>query len=623
MSVPALPPVAAFARLLPAADPAGTAALAARSLAGGLLPVGVMLATGALVDGVIRDLTGPAHGGTGGPGGPGGLPGLPGLLGAAGGALLALGALLLALQVAVPLLDAGVERLAHRVDVLLRDRLLTAVLTPPTIAHLEDPGLADELAMAGTVGTEKVQTPRALAALAGVAAARLLAVGAAVTLAVFAWWAPLPLIAAWTLSNVSYRQGVERLITSMEAATPGFRRARYLGEMALDGAAAKEVRLFGLGPWLAERLAAHWRAGTEQAWRRNPAQQALFAVSAAALAAAHVGVCALVALAAARGDIGLGEVTVYLQAVMGMAGFGWDPDAHYLVRLGVAPVPHTLRVAEAARGRRFALPGADRPPPGLRHGLELRAVTFGYPGADRPVLRGLDLRVPAGRSLAVVGENGCGKTTLLKLLCRFYDPGEGAVLADGTDLRDLDPAAWQRGIGAVFQDFGRYALPLRDNVAFGSPAHRADEAALARAAERAGLRDVLDGLPGGWDAVLSREFEGGVEPSGGQWQRIALARALLAVHGGARLLLLDEPTSGLDVRAEAAFYDRFLELTRGLTTVVVSHRFATVRRADHIVVLAGGRVSEQGSHAELVAAGGRYAEMFEAQAAPFREAGRA
>jgi ATP-binding cassette subfamily B protein len=252
--------------------------------------------------------------------------------------------------------------------------------------------------------------------------------------------------------------------------------------------------------------------------------------------------------------------------------------------------------------------------------VRFEGVCFRYPGSDHEVYDNLDLELRAGESLAVVGVNGAGKTTLVKLLARLHDPTGGRITADGVDLRELKPDEWQRRVAAIFQDFTRYELPARDNVAFGALALSADEAELDRAVEQAGAADVVERLPKGWDTVLSRRFTGGVDLSGGQWQRMALARALLAVRGGAGILVLDEPTANLDVRAESELYDRFLELTRGVTTVVISHRFSTVRRADRIVVLDQGRVVEEGDHATLVAAGGHYARMFALQAARFSEA---
>ncbi|HEX7168778.1 MAG TPA: ABC transporter ATP-binding protein, partial [Acidimicrobiales bacterium] len=252
-----------------------------------------------------------------------------------------------------------------------------------------------------------------------------------------------------------------------------------------------------------------------------------------------------------------------------------------------------------------------------REAIRFEKVRFRYPGRDDDVYTELDLEIPAGHSLAIVGANGAGKTTLVKLLARLYEPDEGRITVDGVDVRDLRAESWQHRIAAIFQDFQKYDLSARDNVEFGSPHLIGDDAALRRAAERAGATGVIDELGQGWETPLSRQLTGGTDLSGGQWQRLALARALFAVEGGAGVLVLDEPTANLDVRSEAELYDRFLEVTRGLTTVVISHRFSTVRRADRIVVLDGGRVTEMGSHDELVAAGGTYAEMFELQAARY------
>ena len=207
----------------------------------------------------------------------------------------------------------------------------------------------------------------------------------------------------------------------------------------------------------------------------------------------------------------------------------------------------------------------------------------------------------------------------MKLLARLYDPDGGRITVDGIPLTDFDPEQWRTRHAAIFQDFGRYALSARENVGLARFDDDADQAMLDRVADRVGIADLLAEWEHGWDSVLNRQFTNGVEVSGGQWQRIALARALFAVEVGAKVLVLDEPTAQLDVRSEAELYDRFLELTRGLTTIVISHRFSTVRRADRIVVIEHGEVCEAGSHDELVAAGGRYAEMFSLQASRFVE----
>jgi ABC-type multidrug transport system fused ATPase/permease subunit len=240
--------------------------------------------------------------------------------------------------------------------------------------------------------------------------------------------------------------------------------------------------------------------------------------------------------------------------------------------------------------------------------IRFQNVTFAYPGSARPVLDGFDLTVPAGSSLAIVGQNGAGKTTLAKLLCRLYDPQGGAILADGIDLRELDVESWRSRLAAVFQDFIRFELPLRDNVApYGAPDDTV-RAALAEAGA-SGLARL--------DTTLARGYDDATELSGGQWQRVALARALCAVRMGAGLVLLDEPTAQLDVRGEAEIFDRILAATRKVTTILISHRFSTVRHADRICVLEHGRVVELGSHDELMALGGRYRTMFELQAERF------
>jgi ABC-type multidrug transport system fused ATPase/permease subunit len=242
--------------------------------------------------------------------------------------------------------------------------------------------------------------------------------------------------------------------------------------------------------------------------------------------------------------------------------------------------------------------------------IRFRNVTFAYPAGGELVLAGFDLTIPAGSSLAIVGQNGAGKTTLAKLLCRLYDPQEGAIEVDGIDLRTLNIDDWRSRVTAVFQDFIRFELPLRDNVAPAGAPDRHIQASLADA----GARDLA-----ALDTVLARGYPDSTDLSGGQWQRVALARALCAVRSGAGLVLLDEPTAQLDVRGEAEIFDRILAATRRATTILISHRFSTVRHADRICVLEHGKVMELGTHEELMAAGGRYRTMFDLQASRFGE----
>ena len=323
--------------------------------------------------------------------------------------------------------------------------------------------------------------------------------------------------------------------------------------------------------------------------------------------AANVAVFWSMANAAADGVLPLDRLVTYASAavatsMIAFGGLSWAVDG------AAAPAAAVPRLKEAM-DRAGSLVSGTRPASGMpAHEIRYRDVTFAYPATEKPVLEGFDLTIPAGSSFAIVGRNGAGKTTLAKLLCRLYDPQAGAIEVDGVDLREVDIDAWRSRVTAVFQDFIRFQLPLRDNVA---PAGAPDEligAALADAGA-AGLADL--------DTVLARGYEGGTELSGGQWQRVALARALCSVRLGAGVVLLDEPTAQLDVRGEAEIFERILAATRHTTTILISHRFSTVRCADRICVVEGGRVIELGTHEELMAAGGRYHTMFELQASRF------
>jgi ATP-binding cassette subfamily B protein len=330
---------------------------------------------------------------------------------------------------------------------------------------------------------------------------------------------------------------------------------------------------------------------------------------AAAVGAAH---------AAARGQLSLGHFVLVVQAIVlvGTLGdFFWESD--HQVNVGTWTTAALERFEQLTRDERRADVG-DADAAGRPHAeIRFEAVRFHYPGSDQEVLRGLDLTIPAGRSLAIVGLNGAGKTTFVKLLARLYEPQSGRITVDGIDVRSFPARAWRRRLGAIFQDFVHYDLSLADNVGFGAPELLHERDRIRSVLARAGGSALVEGLPAGLDTVLSRSYEGGGELSGGQWQRVAIARALMAVEAGAGVLVLDEPTANLDVRAEAAFFEQFLGLTEGLTTILISHRFSTVRRADRIVVLAEGVVVEEGTHEQLIELDGRYAELFRLQAARF------
>jgi ATP-binding cassette subfamily B protein len=531
-------------------------------------------------------------------------------------ALVVATALYLAIHVSGPVRESMGAALMRRVDASLTVSVMRAVSRPRGISHLEDVEVLDRIAQAQ--GAVTVITPGAGAYyLNQVWAQRL---QGTVSLAIVAGFSPF--LAATLLAGhvVSYRwrRWHWREVTSVVMdRTEGMRRSHYLRRLAVEPHAAKEARVFSLAPWLRGRYRREFLDVMEEVWRRRRSGGLVALAVTALLLALEGGVIALVARAAVRGDISLAAAIVFAQAVVAASNLGQFGEQHLYVSDGAAAVRKLRELERAVPAAAASLPGA-RPADGMpRSAIRFEGVRFAYPGCDEEVYSGLDLDIDVGRSLAIVGENGAGKTTLVKLLARLYDPTGGRITVDGVDLRDLDPASWQGRVAAIFQDFVQYKLTAADNVAFGALHAGRSPDALDRAARLSGAQRVVTSLPAGWDTVLSRQFDGGTDLSGGEWQRLALARAVYAVQGGAGVLILDEPTAALDVRGEAEIYDRFLDLTRGLTTIVISHRFSTVRRADRIVVVEHGRVIEDGSHDTLVAAGGRYALMYALQAARF------
>jgi ATP-binding cassette subfamily B protein len=440
-----------------------------------------------------------------------------------------------------------------------------------------------------------------------------------VILSRFRWWLPLVLGAGQGVSFTWRRRHWRDMTNVVFDRTDGLRQADYLRRLAVRPDAAKESQVFALGDWLVDRYRTSFLDTMRPVWRERQSGGPAALTVALLLLALEGGALLLVVLAGTDATIGLGAAIVYAQAVLATGALGrFDMDN---LRL-----EDGLRSLEVLRALERAVPKAVEglagrlPATGLpERVIRFEGVTFRYPGRDTDVFDGLDLDIVAGQSLAIVGTNGAGKTTLVKLLARLYDVGGGRITVDGTDLRDIDPAAWQQRVAAIFQDFVQYPVSAHDNVAFGALSHAGDRGAVETAARRAGALDIVTALPKGWDTVLNRQFTDGADLSGGEWQRVALARALFAVSAGAGVLVLDEPTASLDVRAETGLYDRFLDVTRGVTTIVVSHRFSTVRRAQRIVVLERGRVVEDGSHDELVRVGGRYASMYALQASRFWE----
>ena len=533
-------------------------------------------------------------------------------------ALVVLGVAFVAQQMINPVANLVIDGLARRVTGLLRGRVITAAAAPPGIGHLEDPATLDRVMLAQGVGTAQI-TPRGVVlGIFAVGTQYVMGAASAVLLMGFRWWLPLVLVPVYLLIVRRFRRDFFRNVMAITGRAESLRRSQYFRDVALTPGACKETRIFGLGDWVVDRFHGSWLGAMTDLWAERKGSWKTLLIGAGGFFAVEGAVSFLLGRAAVRGEISVGELTVFLAAASGLGVLANLSDNDLNLTWG-APAVTAVGELEELAARPSVMLSGDRPADGLpRREVCFENVSFAYPGRNE-VFAGLDLRVEAGKSLAVVGDSGAGKTTLIKLLARLYDPTGGRITVDGVPLTEIDPAAWQRRLSAIFQDFTHYQLTAADNVAFGNPDVPVEQQRLDAAAAKAGATDIVAGLPHGWDTVLSRQFKDGTDLSGGQWQRLALARALYAVDAGAGVLILDEPTAALDVRAEAELYDRFLELTQGLTTIVISHRFSTVRRADRIVVIEHGVVVEGGSHDELLAANGRYAHMFRLQASRFTD----
>jgi ABC-type multidrug transport system fused ATPase/permease subunit len=522
---------------------------------------------------------------------------------------LAVGGLVFVLlQVLGPIHTAISHNLGDRTAAFLYERLTEASIRPPGMGHLEDPGLTADLTVARDFDLGMTGPPLSYSMdfIADGLVGMVGGFAAAFVLFGYAWWAPLVLGGAWLATHRLLRESAVWQDRNTDEVRSAQRIAEYNYRLAVDPPASKELRLFGLADWTIERFVARRTRLHQLQYEATRLRERSLLWCLLLVTAANVLVLWSLVSAAADGRISLGEIVVYAQCVVGTSaiafgGLSWALDG------ASAPVAAVSRLepAMAAAGH---LASGRRPSAGLPwREIHFRNVGFAYPGGST-VLDGFDLTIPAGSSLAIVGQNGAGKTTLAKLLCRLYDPQSGAVEIDGLDLRDLDISAWRSRLTAVFQDFTRFELPLRDNVAPGG----APDDAVREALEGAGA-SALASL----DTIVARGYEGGTDLSGGQWQRVALARALCAVKMGAGVVLLDEPTAQLDVRGEAEIFERILAATRHCTTILISHRFSTVRKADRICVLEKGRVVELGTHDELMFLNGRYRTMFDLQAQRF------
>jgi ATP-binding cassette subfamily B protein len=507
-------------------------------------------------------------------------------------------------------------RLSVDINVLILDKALSLELS-----HFEDPEFYDQLQRARreassrplSVVTESFQLVQNVLTL----------VGYVVLLVQFSGWAVAGLLLAAVPAAVAEMRFSNAAFKLRNWRSQESRRLNYLEYVLANDEHAKEVKLFGIGPTLLQRFKtlgeSFYRDDRRLAVQRAGWSWALSLLATGAFYASY----AAMALATAAGRLTLGEMVLYVmafrqgqqafQSILGALGGMYEHNLYMSNLFAYLAIPTPGYRGGQAASSNPVTPEADGTVR-VRRGAEIvfDKVGFRYPGQEGWALRNIDVTVPAGQSLALVGHNGAGKTTFIKLLTRLYEPTEGRILVDGKDLRDWDAEELRRRIGVVFQDFNQYQLRLRENVSLGSVEHLEDEPRIERAIDLGGASEVVRTLTAGLETQLGRWFKDGVELSGGQWQKVALARAFMREE--ADILVLDEPTAALDAEAEHAVFERFVALSQGRTTILISHRFPTVRRADRILVLEGGQVVEEGTHAELVAKGHRYAELFRLQA---------
>ncbi|MCK2220424.1 ATP-binding cassette domain-containing protein [Actinomadura sp. ATCC 31491] len=498
--------------------------------------------------------------------------------------------------------------LGRRVTGRLGERVMTAVSEPATIGHLEDPAYLDRIARARGEGAIDMPPGEALFGLSTKTSTWVTAVGSAALLAGLDLALGTVVLVVFAAIHFRLVRNYRIAVVENVSQTRKLRRTAYLRDVPTTPGPAREVRLFGLTAFFRDAYRSQWRANMAEVWRRRREHDLFVVVVVVTTGVTVAAVFHQLAHRAAAGDSTVADLTIGGLAVRALLQLLRADEDELRVGFGSRAAAEALAFP-AVTGRADPAPVAE--PPDAT--ISVKDLRFRYPGATSEVLHGIDLDIPAGQSLAVVGLNGAGKTTLTRLLAGLDAPGGGCVRVGGTRIDEANRRAWQRQVVAVFQDFGRYRLPIRDNIAFGSLAHADDDEGLRAVAAQAGLQEFIERLPNGWDTVPA-------DASGGEWQRIAIARALFGLRHGARLLIMDEPAAALDARAEAQLYDTFHELTAGATTVAVSHRFATVRKAQRVVVLEDGRIIEDGPHEALIEAGGRYAELFRLQAERFQGA---
>jgi ATP-binding cassette subfamily B protein len=526
---------------------------------------------------------------------------------------------LVALEFGLAVLGALLNRGIDYLSVVLRENYTRYVslrvmeqASRLDLATYEDPAFYDRLDRARVQATDRLVMVAAIARLLQVA---VTAVSLCLGILVFSPWVLLNIVVCVVPAALGEAYFGARVYALNFRHTPKRRELDYLRHLGASKESAKELKIFGLSSFLMRRYETLSREILDDVVSLSG--RALTALSLLSVVASlgYYGSYAFVIYMAARGELTVGELTFLAGAIAGAnrtfqelsvtaAGiadqslYTRDMLSFFALQPGIRSGPRALRV--------------PRP---IRQGLEFRDVTFCYPGRSEPILQGVSFHLAPGERIALIGENGQGKTTIVKLMMRLYDPTAGQILLDGVDLREYDLDDLWHEVGVIFQDFARYEMTATHNIAVGRIERRDDHAMIMDAAHKSLANAVIERLPLGYEQMLGRRFDGGLDLSGGEWQKIALARAYLR---DSQILVLDEPTAALDARAELDVFNRFGELSDGKMAVLISHRFSTVRMADRILVLEGGKIVEEGPHERLITSGGRYAAMFELQAARYR-----
>ncbi|HEX4497218.1 MAG TPA: ABC transporter ATP-binding protein [Thermoanaerobaculia bacterium] len=535
------------------------------------------------------------------------------------GGLLGHLALLLAIEFGLAVLSDGLGRLVSLFDSLLAEQFSNATsirlmehAATLDLEDFEDSELQDQLDRARRQTTGRMTL---MNQLFGQAQDLVTIVSFAAGLVVYAPWLIALLILALVPAFLGEAHFNSQSYSLDWVRTPERREIDYVRQTGASVDTAKEVKIFGLNAFLIERFRqladALYQDNRRLALRRAGWGGLFTALGTVGYYLAY----AFIVWRTLSGRFSLGDLTFLAGSFLRLRTLLEGLLTGFSQMAGQALYLDDLFSFFEIAPEIVSTPDARPFPAPVRDGFVFEGVGFRYPGAERWAVRGMSFTLRAGEVLALVGENGTGKTTLVKLLARLYDPDEGRILLDGHDLREYDLDALRANIGVIFQDFVRYDLTAAENIAVGRIEARGDRARIAGAAERSLADEVIAKLPAGYDQRIGKRFRTGVDLSGGEWQKVAIARAYMR---DAQVLILDEPTAALDARSEFEVFQRFKELSEGKTAVLISHRFSSVRMADRILVLAGGKVEAMGTHEELLAQGGRYAELFELQAAGYR-----